>query len=561
MAYQPPTARPRRLSDREEVLKYPHVSLVDAVAHYAQRPENPVTVSFPTGSATYEELLENAQPVANALFSAGVDRGGRCALVLEDGIDLLTAFVAVSSLGAAPVILDPDMPVSMLLRRVRDVRGDVVVCGNDMEAPLQAENHRVHSRIRVKTFSQARAESANARRSDVKPSREDLAAIVLSPGTAGHSAPVVFRHRQLIHCANAVAERLEIGGDDVIAVHEPLYSPDSIFWSVVLPAVVGIPSVHLPAPDPNGKDWGTKLAESEATILVSSDQAIRAIVRNLTDTENELELLRSVVSLGDAPRHGTIRDFETKIGRTGIVRPAFSLIEAAGVAAIVGRDEQLRVDSEGVVCAGRPLKSIDVGIFGESGDRLDAMTVGDVRVRGTSLFGGYFDDPARTSEVMDGDWMKTGDIGYLDEDGFLFVLGRGEDMIRTGDRTLVPRQIEESADRVHNVRMLAAIGKPKRGDLSPDAPEDLIVVAEINASASGDRDQMRRISENIEAAVAARVKLAPSEVLLVEPGAIPRTATGKIMYARLRYLVTSGRLGREGVILHGGNVFVSPLKR
>jgi acyl-CoA synthetase (AMP-forming)/AMP-acid ligase II len=149
------------------------------------------------------------------------------------------------------------------------------------------------------------------------------------------------------------------------------------------------------------------------------------------------------------------------------------------------------------------------------------------------------DEAATREKVRDG-WLHTGDLGKVDEEGHVYVLGRLKAMIKRGAAQIAPREIEEATERVAGVSASAAIGVD-RGSES----ESVVVVAEVGeAAASGDGGE--RLVEAISSAVSKAVGFAPSEILLAGPGGIPRTALGKIAYAELRRLVIDGTLQTVG---------------
>ncbi len=555
-------SRPRRLGRKPSGLLFPFESAVQALRQHAERHPGETWIDLGDGkTATYEETWTAAERLARGLFARGVDRGGRCVLMLEPGPALVSHIFAVQRLGAAPVLLDPSLSASVALKRARDVRSDVVVCEPSRRDDLEQENERVHGRIKLRIPGELAAEGDVARATDVIPASLDLAVIALTPATEGEPRAVILRQRQIITWANGVAERLDLGPNDVIAGYLPPFMIPSLMWGLLLPIVCGARSV-IRVPRAATANWIKEIAEAGATVAVGTDEIVRRSAIARSDAPAERGAIRVVINTGEPIRQTSIRDFEHKYKAPGIVRPAYGTIEMVGAIALLAPGEPLRIDDHGVVASGRPLKGIEIAIVDDTARDLPPGTIGHVRVRGNTLFDGYFGAERMrvAAGTIDG-WLETGDIGYLDDEGYVYVLGRRADVITLGNKVVLPWQVEETAGRIHNVEALAAIGRMPRQGRPNDDNEELVIVAEISASAKGDREQMRRISDNIKGAVTSSAKYPPQEVLLVEAGSIPRCPDGRIMYRRLRELVISGRLGREGAILHGDKVFISPLKR
>ncbi|MCP4330746.1 MAG: acyl--CoA ligase [Alphaproteobacteria bacterium] len=556
--HRQPLVRARRRVVEDD-RTYPYDTLIEALEHHALETPDRVAFNFEDGTLTYGELLADARRIAKNLFVRGVDRGGRCALVLDSGPELIRYIVAIQMLGAAPVVVNPELPAPATIRRLRDVRAELAVASERLLPALNQENGRVHSRIRVRTPGEILNETQSLRVSDVIPSRDDFAVLVLSPGTDGGTHGVTFKQRQIIAWCNATADHLEVSTADTIAAQFPLFDGKALAWFVFLPLVVGCRVIHRQLPERAPERWLRAVAEHEPTLMICNDSFLKILAGARFWERIEIDSLRMVVSYGEPSRATTMRDFETRFGLEDVVRPAYGLVETVGAVAI-GDGGDIEADRNGIIDSGKAIPGIAVRVARPDGTDRTVGEIGEIVVGGEMLFESYFDQPALTGDKQVDGEFHTGDLGYFDSDGRLFVLGRDHEIIRLAHRSLLPRQVEEAAEDVQNVEALAAIGRPA-DELEQDGSESLVVVAEVSHKAGEARDQMRQISDDISAAVKSAMRLPPDEILLVKPGVLPRTVDGRMAYARLRDMVVGGRLAREGAILHGGNVFISPLKR
>jgi acyl-CoA synthetase (AMP-forming)/AMP-acid ligase II len=219
--------------------------------------------------------------------------------------------------------------------------------------------------------------------------------------------------------------------------------------------------------------------------------------------------------------------------------PAYGLAEATLAVTVGDLRAPIRVDPSGrFVGVGRSIPGVAVAIAEEGGRRLPPGETGEIVVRTPSAMRGYYRDPEATAHAFRSGWLHTGDLGYLDADGYLFVVGRQKDLIIVRGENLMPIDVEKVVDAVPGVRYSAAVGVTSERL----GTQRLVVVAEVRQPdvAAGEASGLvRRIVGAIH-----RIRgFRPSRVLLVRPGTIPKTTSGKIQHARLAELVGEAGLG------------------
>jgi fatty-acyl-CoA synthase len=178
---------------------------------------------------------------------------------------------------------------------------------------------------------------------------------------------------------------------------------------------------------------------------------------------------------------------------------------------------------------GRPLSGLELRVCDPTtGLAMQDREVGEIELRGSSMTPGYFGNPKASAEARRGDWFRTGDLGYL-VDGELVVCGRLKDVIIVGGRNVFPEDVERAAETVEGVRAGNVIAFGTEGRRGREA---VVVVAETKVDDA----------EGVRSAVAARVTDAigvpPEDVVLVRPGTLPKTSSGKPQRSlcRRRYL-------------------------
>jgi acyl-CoA synthetase (AMP-forming)/AMP-acid ligase II len=175
---------------------------------------------------------------------------------------------------------------------------------------------------------------------------------------------------------------------------------------------------------------------------------------------------------------------------------------------------------------------------------LPAGIEGEICVKSPGVMKGYYNNPEATARVlMPGGWLRTGDLGFVDSDGCLFVTGRIKDIMIISGENMTPSDIEEVVDHVAGVRYSAAVGI----DSDRTGTQRLYVVAEVRDESSAE-DAYQALSRSIVGAVHKARGHRPARVLLARAGTIPKTSSGKIQRARLVQMIRDGELNERLVL-------------
>jgi len=261
----------------------------------------------------------------------------------------------------------------------------------------------------------------------------------------------------------------------------------------------------------------------------------------------DLSSLRVALDAAEPVRPGTIEAFERAFGLHGVLIAGYGLAEATvGVATWVPGQPPL-VDARGVVSVGRPFRGIDVQIL-ERDEPIEAGRVGDIVVRSPANTRGYFGDSDPGRLFWREEYIRTGDLGYLDDAGRLFITGRAKNIIKHGGDTIFPQEVEQLADSFGWVRRSAAVGIDAGG---PEG-EQLYVFAELSRPGGRGESELEEASMDVVRAVHGHLGIRPARVYLLRPHAIPITANGKTQHAALRDQYVSGHLREHDDIVFPG---------
>ncbi len=536
-----------QLRDLRRTMHYS--TIIDVLFAQAEDKPDALIYDVDHDQITYGQLLEDVLRVAKFLSDKGVERGDRCALILPTSLDFIRALYAAQMLGAIPVAINPGLPPELIFRRLNIILCNLVISQGDIsnELNLAAEKNNEHiSALSIKGVAEF---SPAINRSVIKIKPNDTAYLQFTSGTTGEPRAAVVTHRSLVACIKSSFNLLEIKPDDILISWVPLFYDLGLIRFIFSPPYFGCPVYLLQPSIKNLRNWLETASRVRATITGGVDFAYRIAARIVDPKGIDLGALRIASDGGEPVRRSTIESFEKRFGLSGVIRPGFGLAEATLAVTCVRSGEPLREDVSGNLSCGRPYEGYEIKIIDENGKDLQPGLRGEILVRGEAVFSGYFDNVAATKKVLKNDWLHTGDIGSIDKDGYLYVLGRKRALIKRAGALIIPREIEEATDRIKEIRFSAAIGyTPETGDRT----EQIVVVAEIRPEASPSEPDRSAIAAAIVKAVTMAIGFSPYDVVLVTPGSIPRTQNGKIRYDELRRLYsTDGPVLREA-ILYGG---------
>ncbi|HEX5720566.1 MAG TPA: AMP-binding protein [Thermoanaerobaculia bacterium] len=483
---------------------------------------SPGSLAFAMGEERlgYGRLQAEAEALASGLAGLGIRGGDRVVFLLPAGLGFIRAFFALQRLAAVPCALDPSMAPATAARRAARVRPALVLAGDGFAEACAAAGLRAVNLGEVPRLPPW--EGAG-------PGEDDVAFLQPTSGTSGEPRAAVILHRNAIASLRVSRDWLGLGPRDVFAGWVPPWHDLGLVRFVLGPVYFGAPCHLVPPAIRTLPLWLRTASEVRATVLGAPDFAWRLAARLVDPDGLDLSSLRYVTNGGEPVRQSTIESFERRFGVPGVIRPGYGLAEATlGVTGLLP-GEPLRVDSQGNVSCGRPLAETEV--------RIDGDPEGEILVRGPAIFAGYFEAEEATREILRDGWLHTGDMGRLDADGHLYILGRKRALLKRGGAPLAPRELEEAAEGVRGVKVAAAVGLPP---VTGASTEEIVLAVEADPAA-----EPSQLAWAVSAAVEEALGFAPDGVLVLAPRAIPRTPNGKVRHVILRDAILAGELERS----------------
>jgi acyl-CoA synthetase (AMP-forming)/AMP-acid ligase II len=539
----PPQPRPR------------HASLNEALERAAVSGRRGLTFVAADETETslgWEEVRERAAAVAGALVSLGVRPGERVSLVLPTGPDFMDAFFGTLLAGAVPVPLYPPVRLGRLpeyhvaTARMLRLSGAVALLSDARVGRLLGETvRRAGPRLGLRTVAGLREAGASPVARPADPGA--LAVVQFSSGSTVDPKPVALSHRAVLAQTDALRALMpdDTPDDPQLGVSWlPLYHDMGLIGCLLSavtypgPLVLLGPEVFLGRP----ALWLRALSRHRGTMSVAPSFAYAVCARRVKDAEMEgVDLSRWRLALNGAEQVSVeaARRFSERFGRWGFrpaaLMPVYGLAEAALCvtfsppraplrsvamdAVELARAGRVRPGGRVLASVGIPMPGVSVEVRDESGTVVGEGAVGRIFARGPSVMDEYLDQPEATRAVLDGGWLDTGDLGFV-QDGELVVCGRAKDVVVLRGANHAPQEFEDALDGVKGVRVGCAVALgfvPPNGD-----GEELLLLVETTPEPGTD------LADRIRSAVAERTGVRPHTVQLLSPGTLPRTSSGKL---------------------------------
>lgn len=379
----------------------------------------------------------------------------------------------------------------------------------------------------------------------------DVAFIQFTSGSTGDPRGVQLTQANLVTNVEQMIAGMEITPADVFTSWLPVYHDMGLILMTMVPFYLGIEFVLLPTGLNYLKSWLKSIQERKATFTAAPDFAYRMCLIYTRDPENyDLSTLRVALNAAETVRSSTIERFEERFRLKNVLLPAYGLAEATVGVCSWKPGREIKVDERGFVSVGSPFPGVEMRVMGDTGPAGPGET-GEILVKSTANTIGYLKNPSATKELFHkGGYIKTGDLGHIDEEGYFYIVGRKKNIIIQGGFNIASREVEEFVDVLPFVRRSAAVGI----DRGSTEGEQVYIFIEVSLKRS--QLQNEEALTDIIAEVVQRFDhtfgFKPGRVYLLKTGSIPMTYNGKIKYLELKDSYMDGTLREEGLILFPG---------
>ncbi|KAF0205581.1 MAG: AMP-dependent synthetase and, partial [Methylocystaceae bacterium] len=571
-------------------------TLIEALAMHAERHadrDHVLLWRLDSGpeAVTYRELYGEARAAAGGLIERGIRSGDRIALMLPTSRDFFVAFFAILFAGAIPVPIYPPFRLSQIedhLRRQARILGNAEACVLVTSAEIRVVGRLLYGLVgslqHIVTIQDLAA--AEPLPAPLPATANTMALIQYTSGSTGDPKGVVLTHGNLLANIRAMGAALKASSADRVVSWLPLYHDMGLIgcWLGSLyygaPALIMSPLSFLADP----ARWLWAIGEHKATISAAPNFAYEFCLKSISDARIaglDLSSLRAILNGAEPVSPISISRFAERFAPYGfqprMMTPVYGLAENAvglafpplGRGPLIDRVDRSALDRDGVaritaaegadvvslVACGRPLPRHEIRVVDDASRELPERQEGRIQFRGPSATRGYYRNPEKTRALFDGDWLETGDRGYI-AGGDVFITGRIKDLIKRAGRNIYPQELEETVGSLKGARKGCVAVFPTLDARA--GTERLIVMAETRLADEARREALRK---SIVEASQALLDLAPDAVVLVPPRAVPKTSSGQEREPALAALARRTRWHRAAVASHAVQNYDIGLRR
>jgi long-chain acyl-CoA synthetase len=471
---------------------------------------------------TYAEFGRAVAGLARQLASGGAKRGERVILMMANSIEMDVALFAAMATGAQVAPINPFLTLPELKKQLVDVQACAVICDahSEEKAAAVAAEFGIRTRLTLGsggvTLDAWCNDASLALDRSKLPTRDDLSILIFTGGSTGVPKGVNHTHHGLLmSCVQHVTVwPCEFGKERFLNV-APMFHIWGLGYATFVPIFTQSTLVMVPRYDADKVVQA--LAAHKITVFAGGPAPIyMGLLSSPYFAGADLSALRYCPS-GGAPCPAELhREWLEKTGQP--LLEGWGMTEGAPFC-LNPRDGKRKLLSVGNPVPGTELQVVDL----DTGDRvLPLGERGELRARGPQLMLGYRNQPEETARTLRDGWVHTGDIGYFDEEGFVFLVDRKKDMVIVGGFNVYPREVDEVLFKHPKIREAATVGKP-----DPRLGEVLVAFVVLDAGATLSEEEF------FDYCKAEMVKYKrPVEVRFVE--SLPRTGTNKINRRALR---------------------------
>ncbi|MCE9599827.1 MAG: long-chain-fatty-acid--CoA ligase [Spirochaetia bacterium] len=493
----------------------PFKTITEMMADRAHNfPDKPYLI-FGEKTYTYSQFDQITSKAAGAFKKLGANAGDRIAILIPNSDDFLFCYFGAMKAGCAAATLNTLLKAEELEFIINDSKA-TVLCTTPHYLKLLASVRENLTNIKHIILTEP-AETGNsvilgnlitaAEPFTHNVQAEDDAAMIYTSGTTGHPKGVVLTHANILYNSYVAPRFIDLQKDDVSLCIMPLFHVNAQIASMMATMQAGATVVLEEMFKP--RSFIKTLKKYKCTTF-SGVPTIYSYLNDMKEAEGEdLSFLKACIC-GAAPMPVEVfQTFERKFGAKII--EGYGLSEGTCVSSLNPINGVRKIGSIGI-----PIDGQEMGIWDDDGNSMAVGQIGEIVIKGPNVMKGYYNNPEASAKALSNGWLRTGDLGYRDQDGYYFISGRKKEMIIRGGENIYPREIEEVLFEMPDVQDCAVVGLPDK-----KYGEEVAAFIILKGGSSADEKSIKSFL---------RTKIAdfkrPRIIEIVTD--LPRTATGKI---------------------------------
>jgi len=500
---------------------YKFNNFYELITLHGKKRKNKTALLLNEDKITYGEILQSADKLASYLSQKGIKEGDKVALFLRNSAEFIYTIFAVSKLGAILVPVNTFLKSEELSYILEDSGSKILIASaihdkvvNSSQASTlcdfilwegdESAEGETHLHFKDVWLEEKRIDS---RAKDL----DSTAVIIYTSGTTGKPKGAMLSNKNVLSNADSGRRTINVKPRDRAIVFLPMFHSFTFSIGVMLPMYVGASIVIIQSIQPFSNIFKQTLTK-RVTVFFGIPDVYNALAKaKLPWYFMWFNRIRAFISGAAALQPKTLDAMAKKFRRATLLE-GYGLSEASPAVCM----NTFRKQKEGSV--GTALYGYEMKIVDEEMTEVDNGAIGDIIVRGDNVMKGYLNRPTATEETIVNGWLLTGDMGYMDDEGFLFIVDRKKDLIISKGINIYPREIEEIIDAFDGVGASAVIGiiDEKSGEVP-------IVYIELSEGTEAIDEQglKKHMREHL-----ANYKL-PKQIHTIAE--LPKNATGKVL--------------------------------
>lgn len=500
----------------------PHKYIHEFLEFSAKRYPNKIALIHEDTRVTYTEINTKANALAKYLIESGVKTGDRVAMILENSIEYVISYYGALKTGAVVVPLSTDLKPAGLNPLLSELEPVALITNNRFERLVRACDHSLieNLKIRIQNFNVLNIPINTTNTPNAKNQINDLrlkiddascACIIYTSGSTGKPKGVMLSHANIVSNVDSICQYLQLTEKDIQMVVLPFFyvmgksllnTHFAVGGTVVINNKFAYPVTVI-----------QQMAEENVTGFsgVPSTYAYLLHRSPLNKYREKLPVLRYCSQAGGHMARQIKEELPGALPEQTKIFIMYGATEAGARLTYLEPEKYFdKIDS-----IGKGIPNVTVQVVDKTGNKVEQGQLGELVAAGDNIFMGYWKNEEETNRVLDNFGYHTGDTGYQDEEGFLFVTGRKDDLVKVGGHRINPLEVEDAMVATKLVIEAAVVGIPD--DLLDTR---LVALAVLKKGEVSEQTIIRACSERLP-----KYKL-PESIRLIR--ALPRYSNGKI---------------------------------
>ncbi len=502
---------------------YPYQNFYEMIRANAQNQAKKTLIFVNDEKISNLEFLNSVNKFAQFLVHSGIKKEDKVALIIPNSAEFLIAFFATTQIGAVIV------PINNMLKHeeykyiLNDADVSLLITSNKFSKETKAlqEDTQIKTTVWIDELPDAEGKHFLFKEAmDIPSSREDitvhssideLAVLIYTSGTTGNPKGAMLSYRNIFSNLVGGHERFNLSKKDRFIVYLPMFHSFTLSITVLMPIFGGGSMVIIPSVLPFSNIIKQTLLK-RVTIFLGIPDVYNALIRaKLPWYFLWFNSIRGFISGGSALSEDTLTKFNALFKRARMLE-GYGLSECAPAVSINPLEKQKTLS------IGLPLPEYKVKIVDEEMIEVPTGQVGELIVKGDCVMMGYWKRPTATDDTIINGWLKTGDLGKKDEEGYLYIVDRKKDLIISKGINIYPREIEEVLYLHDSVKAAAVVGI--KDENSGEIPIAYIELDEENPTVT-EHELKIYLKQNL-----ANFKI-PKHIYFLDE--LPKNATGKVL--------------------------------